>query len=64
MDAYHNIIARKFEEEVNNNIKNILERQHAKKKAKIIGSEISKFFGAIDPYTKRIICTKRNFGKL
>ncbi len=52
MDAYHNIIANKFEKEVNNKIKNPLERQPAKKRAKIIGSEISKFFGAIDPYKK------------
>jgi hypothetical protein len=37
VDAYHDLIARKFEEEVNNP----LERQPTKKRATIIGSEIS-----------------------
>jgi hypothetical protein len=52
VDCDPDLIARKFEKEVNNNIKNPLERQLAKKRATIIGHEISKFFGAIDPYKK------------
>jgi hypothetical protein len=46
------IIARKFEKEVNNNLKNLMERQHAKKKTTITSNEIFKFFRAIDPYKK------------
>jgi hypothetical protein len=46
------IIARKFEKEANNNIKNPMERQHAKKKTTITSNEISKLFGVIDPYKK------------
>jgi hypothetical protein len=63
-DANHNLIASNFEDEVYNNIINPLQRQLAKKGATIIGSEISKFFGAIDPYKKDNVHQKRFFGKL
>jgi len=50
VDANHNLIARNFEEEMNNNIKNPLQKQLAKKRATITNNEIFKFFGAINPY--------------
>jgi hypothetical protein len=52
VDTNHNLIARNFEKEVNNNIKNPLQMQLAKKGTIITSSEFFKFFGAIDPYKK------------
>jgi len=50
VDANHNLIATNFDKEVNNNIKNPLQKQLAKKRATITNNEIFKFFGAINPY--------------
>jgi hypothetical protein len=59
VDANHNLIARNFEEEVNNNKKNLLQKQLAKKGAIITNNEISKFFGAIDPYKNNNVHQKK-----
>jgi hypothetical protein len=44
-----------IEEEMNNNKKKFMERQPTNKITTITNSEISKFFGAIDLYKKRIM---------
>jgi hypothetical protein len=48
----HFLIARNFGKILNNNIKNLVEKQPTKKRSIVSGSEISKFFVAI-MYTKR-----------
>jgi hypothetical protein len=52
VNGNHFLIARNFEKNLNNNIENLAEKQLAKKKSTFSGSEISKFFGAINPYKK------------
>jgi hypothetical protein len=52
VDANHSLIAINFEEEMNVNIKNFVERQPPKKKSTINQRGIFKFFGTIDPYKK------------
>jgi len=47
MDANHGLIVKTIEEEVNNNFKNPLENQLAKKRFVVNASVISNFFGAI-----------------
>jgi hypothetical protein len=37
---------------LNNNIKNLVEKQLAKERSIVSGSEISKLFGAINPFKK------------
>jgi hypothetical protein len=46
------LIARIFGKKLNNNVKNLMEKQLAKKRSIVSGSEISKFFGAINPFKK------------
>jgi hypothetical protein len=52
VNGNHFLIARNFGKILNNNIKNLVERQLAKKRSIVIGSEISKFFRAINPYKR------------
>jgi hypothetical protein len=52
MDANHGLIIKKIEEEMNNNFKNPLESQLAKKRFVMNASVISNFLGAINPYKK------------
>ncbi len=47
MDANHGLIVKKIEEEMNNNFKNPLESQLAKKRFVVNANVISNFFGAI-----------------
>jgi hypothetical protein len=52
VDANHVVLANKFEEKVNSPLKNILESRPTKKRPNLSNSEISKFFGAKDPFKK------------
>jgi Fe-S cluster biosynthesis and repair protein YggX len=48
----HFLIPNILGENLNNNIKTLVERQPTKKRSMVIGSDISKFFGAINHYNK------------
>jgi len=52
VNGNHFLIARNFGKKLNNNIENLMERQPEKKRYKISGSKIFKFFGAINHYKK------------
>jgi hypothetical protein len=52
MDADHRIIVKNFEKEINNSLKNPLEKQLAKKRPTMSANAISNFLGAIDPFKK------------
>jgi hypothetical protein len=59
VDADHAISANIFEEEVNSPLRNILERQLAKKRPNVSNFEISKFFGAKDIFKKDVVQQKQ-----
>jgi hypothetical protein len=63
VDVDHVIFANIFEEEVNFPLRNVLERQLAKRRPNVSNSEISKFFGAKDPFKKDVVQKKTNFCK-
>jgi hypothetical protein len=44
VDVDHAILAKSFEEEVNSPLRNVLERQLAKKRPNVFNSKISEFF--------------------
>ncbi len=48
------ILAKRFEEEMNSPLRNILEKQPAKNRPNVSNSKISKFFGAKDPFKKDV----------
>ncbi len=50
--SYHSKIAKVFEKEVNNSIKEELERQPAKKRPNLFSVVIFKFFATKDPFKK------------
>jgi hypothetical protein len=52
VNGNHFLIARNFGNKLNNNVKNLVERQPTKKRSTISGSEISKKIEAKNPYKK------------
>jgi len=46
VDANHAMLAKKIEEEINSPLRNVLEKQLAKKRPNVSSFETSKFFGA------------------
>ncbi len=59
VDANHALLAKIFEEEVNFPLRNILERQLAKKRPNVSNFKISKFFGAKDAFKKDVVQQKQ-----
>jgi hypothetical protein len=55
VDANHVILAKRFKEEVNPPLKDVLERQFAKKRPNVSNSEISKKIGAKDHFKKDVV---------
>lgn len=55
MDADHAIIAKKFEEEVNNKIRGLVERQLTKKRFNVSSIIISSFF-VVKMFVKQMMC--------
>jgi hypothetical protein len=51
----HQLIVRRIEKEMNNNLKSPLEKLPTKKRLVMNASVVFKFFRAIDPY-KQIMC--------
>jgi hypothetical protein len=49
------ILAKRFEEEVNSPLRNVLERQLAKKRPNVSNSEILEFLSAKDPFMKDVV---------
>ncbi len=52
VNGKHGLLAKKFEEEVDNNTKFLMERQFAKKMPKMIGSAIFNYLGFVDSFKK------------
>jgi hypothetical protein len=52
VNGKHGLLAKKFKDEVDNNINILMERQFAKKMPKMIGSEIFNFLGFVDSFKK------------
>ncbi len=48
----HVVLTKKFEEEINSPLRNVLERQPTKKGPNVFNFEILEFFGAKDPFKK------------
>ncbi len=63
VNGKHGLLAKKFEEEVDNNTKFLMERQFAKKMPKMIGSAIFNYLGFVDSLRK-IMCIKNNSYKI
>jgi hypothetical protein len=52
VDVDHVVLTKKFEEEINSPLRNVLERQPTKKGPNVFNFEILEFFGAKDPFKK------------
>jgi hypothetical protein len=61
VDVEHTLLAKKFEEEVNNHLRCGLEKQPTKKRPNVSASEISKFFFLLKILLRRMMCNKNNF---
>ncbi len=59
VDANHAILTKRFEEEMNSPLRNILERQPTKKRPNVFNSKILEFFGAKDPFKKDVMQQKQ-----
>ncbi len=58
VDANHVVLAKRFEKEMNFPLRNILEKQLAKKRPNVSNSEISESFGAKDFFKKDVVQQK------
>ncbi len=61
VDANHSIIAKKFEDEINNEIIGIVEKQLTKKRPNFLASAIFYFFLLLQNLSKRMMCNKNIF---
>jgi len=59
----HFIIAKKFEEEINNEIIGSVERQPTKKRPNVLASAIFVFFCYNFFFSKMVMCNKKTFCK-
>jgi hypothetical protein len=59
VDANHVTLTKRFEN-VKSPLRNVLERQIAKKRPNVSNFKLSKFFGVKDPF-KKDVCNKSNF---
>jgi hypothetical protein len=57
IDVDHVVLVKRFEE-VNSPLINVFERQPTKKRPNVSNFEISKFFGAKDPFKKDVVQQK------
>ncbi len=59
VDANHVVLAKRFEKEANFPLRNVFEKQLAKKRPNVFNFEISKFFGTTYPFKKDIMQQKQ-----
>ncbi len=59
VDANHVILEKRFKEEVNSPLRDVLERQPAKKRPNVYNSIISQVFGAKDHFKKDVVQQKQ-----
>ncbi len=64
MDVYHPIIAKTFDQEVNSQVKGIVENQLAKKRPSISNNAIYLFIGVKTSFEKDDVQQKKNSTKL
>ncbi len=59
MDVNHAMLAKRFEEEVNFQLKDVLEKQPTKKRPNVSNSEVLELFGAKDIFKKDFVQRKQ-----